>query len=249
MAATTVKSHRLSTRCGDAWRVQRLAPVGRHEAAISPSEPARSEAAAHAPLAVEPARDRNHRHGDDGTATYDGTWKRPAGRDAGELGTVVPNCDHVAMQSRGAVSRRLSSRDQAASPRPSPRRRGRSFLDDGQHRRDDHQQPDEAVAVARAMTDQVVMRGVVAGVRAIRPGPTMLSTMSRRLRPMRPTRRRPTARGTAPSRPPQWKILAGASSSEREAQVDGVVHGDDAVDLASSSRRGGRAGCTWRSAR
>src|SRR5674476_1337205 len=84
------------------------------------------------------------------------------------------------------------------------------------------------------MTDQVVMPPASLSAAAeIRPGPRIARKMASRLRPMRPTSRRPTLRGdcaieASSMEDPRQALLPG----ERKHQIDGIVDGDDAVELA-----------------
>src|SRR5665648_1184896 len=84
------------------------------------------------------------------------------------------------------------------------------------------------------MTDQVVMPPASLSAAAeMRPGPRIARKMASRLRPMRPTSRRPTLRGdcaieASSTEDPRQALLPG----ERKHQIDGIVDGDDAVELA-----------------
>src|SRR5674476_1058587 len=84
------------------------------------------------------------------------------------------------------------------------------------------------------MTDQVVMPPASLSAAAeMRPGPRIARKMASRLRPMRPTSRRPTLRGdcaieASSTEDPRQALLPG----ERKHQIDGIVDGDDSVELA-----------------
>src|SRR5665647_3053023 len=84
------------------------------------------------------------------------------------------------------------------------------------------------------MTDQVVMPPASLSAAAeIRPGPRIARKIASRLRPMRPTSRRPTLRGdcaieASSTEDPRQALLPG----ERKHQIDGIGDGDDAVGRA-----------------